>query len=66
MSSSGVPQKLIVTGEDEESEGEIDIEFEQPVLVPVNDPSLVNNVGRKVEADNIVPGQAPESDIEGT
>lgn len=59
-------KKLIVCGEDEESEGEIDIEFEQPVIVvPVNDPSLM----AKIEGGSSVlisTGEAPESDIEGT
>lgn len=55
MNSCSIPQKLIVSGEDEESEGEIDIKMEQTLVVSVNDPSLVS---RRV-------GEAPESDIEG-
>ncbi|ODN01973.1 hypothetical protein Ocin01_04710 [Orchesella cincta] len=66
MESVAVQQKLIVTGEDEESEEEIDIEFEKPVVVvPVNDPSLMH-AGKGAEVDNvqISSGEAPESDLD--
>ncbi|CAL8137463.1 unnamed protein product [Orchesella dallaii] len=66
MESVAIQQKLIVTGEDEESEGEIDIEFEKPVVVvPVNDPSLMH-AGKGGEGDNaqISSGEAPESDLD--
>lgn len=65
MNSSSIAQKLIVTGEDEESEGEIDIEYETPVVVvPVNDPTLMN-AGKPRGGEAISKGEAPESDIEG-
>lgn len=66
-SSSVVSQKLVVSGEDEESEGEIDIEFEKPVVVvPVTDPTLMS--AAKLAGREQIPvstGEAPESDIEG-
>lgn len=64
MEAAAIQQKLIVTGEDEESEGEIDIEFEKPVMVvPVNDPSLMH---AEKDGDNaqISSGEAPESDLD--
>jgi len=64
MEAAAIQQKLIVTGEDEESEGEIDIEFEKPVMVvPVNDPSLMH-AGKDGDNAQISSGEAPESDLD--